>query len=1458
MHLSPSPGFLLPRVAVAVTLFSAAAFLAFVSFAGTASSSRSSSSVANAAPPPFTAAENKVTVGGVTLTAKMFASAGKVKPGETFPIVLIYQAGETPSLGGTATVTLHSSSTFVNSTPAPASGTGAAGSPLVYNIPALAPNATGQISIEARAKDLTQDPEIMWKDISADVTLAADGQGPAAARTRGPKVTTLETAVYGERPFPVVMVQYQDVKHCTDEGFPFPECTGNHTAAGLDEAMNSRTSGKSVWQLYQDMSFGQLFPDARVSPLPNSPNTPFAATPNYPYKWSKPSPQGACTGTTTAPTGSGAPPYINRIEGGWYQLPGTQSYYGGDSAGHGAVGQEAQQGLLAGIDDACGPTGKIAYDAAAIADPDIDYNDFDTDKDGLVDFFNLVFAGDGGNLSVTPTGLNNVWPHSSDLRQYFKDANGQTGYVSNDQFRNRLNQPMYFTDATRKEMTTTQTDFPVYVRVGQYNVNPESALDSVSVIAHEYGHSLGLPDFYSTGSRTTFGSWELMGSDHFQYMTVFSRQEMGWVVPRPVTSGQLTMIDSKFDTGEIHWNRPDGTPYTLSGPGIHNADVYRLGLPPRILIEEVPSGVHAWYSQAGNDFGCPNDGGGHNLDIFLPELKETASAGAITLKMKHLYEIEWDYDYGFVMVSDDNGATWKSLPSKKGSTITSAYNPHQNQCHGSYGNGITGVSDGQPNSPTNPNRIDDAYPPAKFVDDEFDLSAYKGKTIILRFSYSTDPGLAKRGWFIDDVEITADNNVVYKSDFEESVEDTKLFPKGWVRVSSAEGSPADHAYYLELRTRTSNDFDSKGQSDRGAPGWEGGVSMIYTDEAHGYGNFGTDDPPAQTPVDSAPEPGNASPNLNDAAFTLARPEFNGCTHIDNYDAEPGSGSSVLWKLPPHLNFIVTGINGLTAEAGLPATPASATLITEVYPNCEITLAPPELSIGAGYEDPDTDGVYQLTWTRPLGAVAPDVLQVATSCGPTSVDDASEPLVTGDNSKWNGTPQWMTQVNPDTGSTAYYIPNGAEQDDSLVSKKPFEIPASFGATLTFTTRQSLEAGYDFGNVEASADNGTTWKTMAAYSGPGELPDEVFSGTRTVDLSEFSGQSILIRFRLTSDLYNFGQPAGWWIDNIAFTVSDWRDVTSTSATSFEERKPGGSYCYRVRTTYPFGTITRASGFSNVVNVTVAEGVVPPLPAGPAAQLLNISTRVRVQGGDKIGIGGFIITGSVPKRVLLRGIGPSLSADGKPLAGRLPDPVIELYDSNGVFITSNDNWKDSPDRGEIESSGLAPSNDAEAAIARTLPPGAYTAMVFGKDQSEGIALVEAYDRDEGGDSEMANISTRGSVETGDNVLIGGFIAGARTGATNVIVRAIGPSLSSKGVPDALQDPVIELVDANGQVLDASDDWKGSADQAEVSARGLAPADDREAAVFQALAPGNYTAIVRGKESTTGVGLVEIYNVQ
>jgi hypothetical protein len=202
--------------------------------------------------------------------------------------------------------------------------------------------------------------------------------------------------------------------------------------------------------------------------------------------------------------------------------------------------------------------------------------------------------------------------------------------------------------------------------------------------------------------------------------------------------------------------------------------------------------------------------------------------------------------------------------------------------------------------------------------------------------------------------------------------------------------------------------------------------------------------------------------------------------------------------------------------------------------------------------------------------------------------------------------------------------------------------------------------------------------------------------------------------------------------------------------------------------------------------------------------------------------------------------------------------LFDQNGILITRNDNWKDSPQRAEIEQSGIAPQDDRESAIAATLAPGQYTAVISGTDDTTGIALVEAYDRDQTGAGRFANISTRGFVQTGDNVLIGGFIVGRQTGPTNVIVRAIGPSLTARGVPQALQDPTLQLFNQNGDAINQNDDFATSPQRSQIEARGLAPEDPREAALLQNVTPGNYTAIVRGKLDTTGVGLVEVYNVQ
>ena len=257
----------------------------------------------------------------------------------------------------------------------------------------------------------------------------------------------------------------------------------------------------------------------------------------------------------------------------------------------------------------------------------------------------------------------------------------------------------------------------------------------------------------------------------------------------------------------------------------------------------------------------------------------------------------------------------------------------------------------------------------------------------------------------------------------------------------------------------------------------------------------------------------------------------------------------------------------------------------------------------------------------------------------------------------------------------------------------------------------------------------------------------------------------------------------------------------------------------------------------------------------QLLNISTRLNVQTGENVLIGGIIITGAEPKKVILRAIGPSLGAQS--VDGALQDPVLELFDGAGEAVATNDDWK-LDEQAEIEASTIPPSDDAEAAIVRILAPGNYTAVVSGKNASTGIGLIEVYDLTQSANSQIANISSRGFVETGSNALIGGFIAGGSDGGrpARVVVRALGPSLADQGVAGALGDPTLELIDANGSTVRANDNWK--ADQLiELEAIGIQPKHDAEAALIATLPAGNYTAVVRGAGDTTGVGLVEVYNV-
>ena len=257
----------------------------------------------------------------------------------------------------------------------------------------------------------------------------------------------------------------------------------------------------------------------------------------------------------------------------------------------------------------------------------------------------------------------------------------------------------------------------------------------------------------------------------------------------------------------------------------------------------------------------------------------------------------------------------------------------------------------------------------------------------------------------------------------------------------------------------------------------------------------------------------------------------------------------------------------------------------------------------------------------------------------------------------------------------------------------------------------------------------------------------------------------------------------------------------------------------------------------------------------QALNISARTRVETGDNVLIGGFIVTGSALKSVVVRGIGPSLTQFG---SNALADPTLELHDSGGALLRQNDNWQDDPSQAsQLTALGFALQNPNESGIVASLSSSAYSAVLSGKNGGTGVGLVEIYDTNPGADSQLANISTRGFVQTGDNVMIGGFILGGSNG-TAIAVRGLGPSLSQFGLSNVLADPTLELRDSNGALLTSNDNWQDDpAQAAQLSAHNLAPSDPKESGILASLPSGAYTAILAGKNSGAGIGLVEIYNV-
>ncbi len=287
------------------------------------------------------------------------------------------------------------------------------------------------------------------------------------------------------------------------------------------------------------------------------------------------------------------------------------------------------------------------------------------------------------------------------------------------------------------------------------------------------------------------------------------------------------------------------------------------------------------------------------------------------------------------------------------------------------------------------------------------------------------------------------------------------------------------------------------------------------------------------------------------------------------------------------------------------------------------------------------------------------------------------------------------------------------------------------------------------------------------------------------------------------------------------------------------------------HPDGNFYGLTQFGPGIAQGIFFSVTPPDPAVlPTPAFLNVSTRAQVGDGDAQLINGLIVSGAMPKKVLLRAIGPSLAAAGLP--GTLVDPILELHAPDGTVL-SNDNWADAQ-AAEIEATGLAPTDGLESAILATLAPGAYTAVMRGQDAGTGTGLVEAYDLDVPIASQLVNTSARGFVGTGDEVMIDGIISSG--GNVRMLIRAIGPGLTAQGVSGALQDTTLDLYDRDGALIASNDNWRET-QEAEIEATTLAPGDEREAAILANLLAGSFTAIMSGKDGTTGVALIETYNL-
>jgi len=452
----------------------------------------------------------------------------------------------------------------------------------------------------------------------------------------------------------------------------------------------------------------------------------------------------------------------------------------------------------------------------------------------------------------------------------------------------------------------------------------------------------------------------------------------------------------------------------------------------------------------------------------------------------------------------------------------------------------------------------------------------------------------------------------------------------------------------------------------------------------------------------------------------------------------------------------------------------------------------------------------------------------------------------------------------------FTENGAGQ--ALINTSVFGNPsAALGATLTSNA-------VFFDGASASGANGgsrvplyapATWNDGSSYSHLAESFNATVNALMTFSLA--SGESVHHPGPVTLGIL---KDSGWSVQvqggTFTLTVAKSGNGAGTVTSS-----PGGincgSSCSASFTTNTVVTLTAAAtagstftGWSDpscpgtgtcTLTLSASRSVTATFSSSSSsARLVNISTRGRVETGVGVMIGGFVIGGSVPKKVLVTARGPSLAGFG--VTGVLSDPMLTLF-SGQTVVAANDDWQENTNRAEILAlgvfpNGLAPSSDVESALLVTLSPGAYTAVVEGLGGVTGVGIVEVFELDQPA-AEVVNISTRGSVQTGNNVMIGGFVISGTTPRT-VLITARGPSLAAFGVTGALADPTLELY--SGQALVASNDnWAVSSNASAIFATGLAPTNQVESAMLVTLNPGAYTAIVRGASGGTGVAIVEVF---